>query len=253
MMMNGLRYIATIILVSGIFLTYSSCSKEQTNQCLGGRGETRTESRGFYPFSNVSVYDNISLMIIQGQEYQASIITGKNIMPFITTEIKNNTLIIHNESACPMLSDPWNYVQVELTLPDFDSLFISTAGEVAIADTFRTDESWIRIEDSSGDINLNFDVFRLYVNYQKGTSDVFINGQGHDGIFYTAAYGVLDTREFIPLHTVINNSSSNDCFVASGIKTLDAKISNLGNIYYLNDPLYLIEVIEGSGELIKLD
>lgn len=241
------------ILTAGVVLIWPSCTQDHFNECLGGRGTTGTERRGLYPFGNVSVHNNISLQIIQGQRYQATITTGENIIPSVTTLIKNNTLFIRNQSVCLMLTDPWDKVLVELTIPDFDTLFLSTAGEVNIAEAFQTDEAWVRIDESSGDINLIFDIFRLHVNYESGTSTVWINGTGHDGFFYTLAYGVLDTRGFHPEHTIINNSSTNNCYVSSGTRILDAKITNLGDIYYQGEPENLIEVIEGPGRLIRLE
>jgi len=91
------------------------------------------------------------------------------------------------------------------------------------------------------------------VNYLSGTADVRISGTGHDGIFYHAAYGTLDTRGYLPGHTIINSNSSNDCYVSSGTLTLDVMITNVGNVYYRGDPVNLNAVIESSGQLIKLD
>ncbi len=62
-----------------------------------------------------------------------------------------------------------------------------------------------------------------------------------------------DTRDFQPRHISVTNGSSNDCFIRSRILILDTKITSLGNIYYLDEPMNLIEVIEGSERGIKLD
>lgn len=245
--------IVLFILLAAMLLNILACNKSEPGDCLRGRGETTTESRGLLTFGNISVNDNISLKIIQGTAHKVDIRTGENIISSITTLIDNNTLYIRNESGCTILTDPWNKVEVELTVPDFDTLFISTAGIVAVADTMHMDSTWIRIDDSSGDVDLTFDIDKLFLHYQKGTSDVRIYGTGSDGIFYTAAYGLLDTREFRPKHVTINNGSINDCYVHSGINSLDAKVTNIGNIYYLDEPQSLIEVIEGSGKVIKLE
>ena len=253
MMGSENKHIILLIILAGCVMLWQSCSKDNFSKCLKGRGSTTDDTRGLYPFGSISVYDNISLKIFQGEWYSVKVITGENIIPAITTRIENNTLFLRNESVCPMFTDPWNCVKVELTLPDFDTLFISTAGDVEISQAFKTGSAWVRLEECSGDINLTFDVFRLYVHYQSGTSNVWINGDGHDGIFFTAAYGVLDTRGFQPKHAIINNSSTNNCYVTSGTLTLDANITNMGDIYYRRDPRYLIENIEGPGRLIRLD
>jgi hypothetical protein len=252
-MTRSLRNTALFLLLAGIILFSLACSKDDSNKCLGGRGETTVENRGFYAFGNISIHDNINLKIIQGPERKATIRTGDKIMSSVTTAIENNTLYIRNKSVCTLLTNPWNYIEVELTVPGFDTLFISSAGSVTTDEVFVADSAWIKIEDSSGDIDLTFDIYQINVHYQKGTSNVLINGSGNHGIFYTAAYGVIDTRGFCPKHTTVNNGSANNCYVNSGSSTLDAKITNIGNIYYQGDPVNLIEAFEGSGKIIKLD
>jgi len=246
-------HITLYLFLGGLLLGTMSCGKGEFGDCLSGRGKTVTENRGLLSFDNISVHDNISLKIVQGSTYKANISTGENIISSITTSIDNNILYIRNESPCMALNDPWDKVEVELTTPKFDTLFIYTAGEVMMADTFHVDSAWVRIEESSGDINLTFDIYKLNIHYQTGTSDIQIFGTCNDGLFYTAAYGLLDTREFHTKHATINNGSSNDCYVLSGTSTLDAKITSIGNIYFQGDPLNLIEVIEGSGKVIKIE
>jgi len=242
-----------IAFLGGLLLNLMACGKGQFGDCLSGRGKTVSETRGFVAFGSISVNDNISLEIKQGAARKATITTGENVISSVTTLIDDNILYIRNESPCIVLKNPWDYIEVELTVPGFDTLFISTAGQVMMADTFYMDSTWIRIDESSGDIDLIFDVYELNIHYQTGTSDVHIFGKGHSGLFYTAAYGLLDTRNFETKQTSINNGSSNDCYVLSGTSTLDAKITSLGNIFYQGNPLNYVEVIEGSGQVIKLE
>jgi hypothetical protein len=246
-------HIALYVLSGCLILFFLGCGKGQFGDCLSGRGKTVTETRGLLSFNNVSVNDNISLNILQGTSRKVTISTGENVISSITTSIDENILYIRNESPCMALSDPWNHVEVELTIPEFDTLFISTAGDVMIADTFYMDSAWIRIDESSGTIDLTINARELNVHYQTGTSDIRVYGKCQEALFYTAAYGLLDTRNLLLERTTINNGSSNDCYVSSGTLTLDAKITSMGNIYYQGNPVNLVEVIEGSGKVIKLE
>ncbi len=251
-MQIGNRHIIFLLLSAGLILGFASCNKNSLKDCLDGRGKTSSESRGLYSFDNISVHDNISLKIIQGPHHTAVITTGENVIPFITTSIEDNILFIRNESVCTMFTDPWDNVDVEVSMPDIDTIFIQTAGDVVMDSAFHTEFASVKIEESSGDINLTFDVLKLNVHYLSGTANVWVNGTGRDGAFYCAAYGVLDTRGFISNYTAINSNSTNNCFVTSGVITLDVKITNMGDIYYIDQPLNLIEVIEGPGKLIRL-
>ncbi len=241
------------IFLVGVLLALPSCTKDHLNECFNGRGKTTTEKRGLYSFGNVSVQNNIGLILKQGDEFSISIRTGENILPSIVTQIKDNTLFISNESVCLMFTDPWDIIEAELTLPDVDTLFIYSTGDVSTSGTFVSDSIFVKIEESPADITLSFDVRYLEVNFLSGTATVLISGTGDMGRFYVSAYGMLDSKGFNPLYTVINSNCTNNCYIGSGSRLLDAVITNVGNVYYVGDPVNLNSVITGSGRLIRLD
>ncbi len=254
MMQKAEKNIALLFFVLvGTLLVTPSCTKDHLNECFNGRGKTTTEKRGLYPFGNVSVENNIKLTLTQGDQFDIIIKTGKNVLPSISTLIKNNTLFISNESACLMFTDPWDIVEAELILPDIDTLFIHSSGDVSTSGTFVSDSIFVKIEESPADITFSFDVGYLEVNYLSGTAKVTIGGTGGTGRFFVAAYGLIDTRNFKPQYTIINSNGTNDCFVGSGSRLLDAVITNIGNVYYTGDPIHLNSVVTGSGRLIKSD
>jgi len=244
-----------LIIVFAVLLLYfsNSCVKDTFNECLSGTGTITTERRGLYSFRNVEVFDNIDLNIVQGDYYEVKIETGENIIPMITTRISSDKLTIRNESTCPMFKDPWKGVAVTLTLPKFDTLQIYSHGKVTCSDSLRMENAMVFISESTGKIDLTFSVFRLIVGYNSGTSDIIIRGKAHTGIFYSAAYGPMDCTGFYPIFMIINSNSTNDCYISSGEKLLDAKITNIGNVYYRGEPAKIIEDYHSSGRLIKLD
>jgi hypothetical protein len=152
-----------------------------------------------------------------------------------------------------MFTDPWDIIEAELTLPDVDTLFIYSTGDVSTSGTFVSDSIFVKIEESPADITLSFDVRYLEVNFLSGTATVLISGTGDMGRFYVSAYGMLDSKGFNPLYTVINSNCTNNCYIGSGSRLLDAVITNVGNVYYVGDPVNLNSVITGSGRLIRLE
>ena len=241
-------FLAGILLFAG-----SSCTEDKFNECWSGPGVPSGERRELYSFRNVAVHDNIDLTIVQGDHYEVKIEAGENIIPMITTRIDANMLTIRNESTCPMFKDPWKGAAVTLTIPTFDTLQIFNHGTVTCADSLKMEIVKVYISENTGKVDLTFSVMRLNVAYQSGTSQVFIRGKAHTGIFYTSAYGPMDCTWFRPIFMIINSNSTNDCYINSGEKLLDAKITNIGNIYYRGDSAKIIEACYSSGRLIKLD
>jgi hypothetical protein len=245
--------ILIFLLLGIIVLAVNSCGKDRFNECVSGSGTPSSEQRDLYSFRNVAVYDNIDLNIVQGDHYEVKIDAGENIIPMITTRIESNKLTIRNESTCPMFKDPWKGVAVTLIIPEFDTLEIYSHGKVTCSDSLRMENVRVYISENTGKVDLTFSVFRLYVGYNNGTSQVFIRGKAHTGIFYTSAYGPMDCTGFFPIFMIINSNSTNDCYVSSGEKLLDAKITSIGNIYYRGEPDTIIQDYHSSGRLIKLD
>ena len=250
---KNLHIVLVLSLVGILSVVINSCTKDKFNECWSGSGTPSSEQRGLYSFRNVAVYDNIDLHIVQGEGYDVKIEAGENIIPMITTRIGLDKLVIRNESTCPMFKDPWKGVAVTLTVPKFDTLEIYSHGKVTCADSLRMENVKVYISENTGKVDLSFSVFRLNVSYNSGTSHVFIRGKAHTGIFYTSAYGPMDCTAFYPIFMIINSNSTNDCYISSGEKLLDAKITGIGNIYYRGEPLKIIEDYHSSGRLIKLD
>jgi len=243
-----------LIFLGGIlFIIGNSCGKDKFNECWSGAGKTSSERREMYAFRNVAVYDNIDLHIIQGDKFEVRIDAGEKLIPMISTQIKSGKLSIRNESTCPLLKDPWKGVDVFLTLPGMDTLEIYNHGTVTSSDTLKMSNVVVSISENTGKVDLTFSAFLLKVGYNSGTSEVFIHGKAHTGIFYSAAYGPMDCTGFVPIYMIINSNSTNDCYISSGEKLLDVKITNIGNVYYRGEPVKIIEDYHSSGRLIKLD
>lgn len=241
-----------ISLLGVAILMISSCAKDNLNELIHGAGDIKTEKRELYPFSNIIVWDNINLHISQDSNYIALIEAGENLLNNIRTRIEQNTLVISNENTAKWLKYPGEQINVYLSIKTLDTLNIFTSGNVNNTDTINGDKVYVLIKESSGTIELTFNVFRLKVDNTTGTADVCISGKGQDGIFYSAAYGPLDCLGYKSNYTCIQNNSTNNCCVNSEI-FLDVIIKKIGNVFYKGNPINVIQNNTGEGNLIKLD
>jgi hypothetical protein len=249
-MKNTWRHIVIILIAA---LSLVSCEGDLLNECLSGRGNPFTEKRGLYRFGNIAVYDNINLTIRQGDDYTITINTGRKLIPMITGMISNNTLEIRNESPCALLKDPWKKVDVLVTMPVLDSLFVRSRGDVNSKGAIEGKNVFIEISENPGEISLHLNTGFFRVDFLKGTANIKLSGYSDTVFIYHNAAGAVNGLDITSEVSIVNSNSVNDVYIRSGKKLLDVKIGDIGNVYYRNDPEKTILTTSDRGRLLRLD
>jgi hypothetical protein len=245
---------STFVFVTLLSLfSFISCEGDLFNDCLSGRGNPASERRTLYPFNNIEVHDNINLTIEQSNEHSITINTGHKLIPMITNFIRNNTLIIRNESPCRLLKDPWKKVDVHVKIPTLDSLFMMSQGSVNTKGTVSGKQCYVSVLDSPGNIQFGFDMEIFILHFLKGTADVVLNGYSDKIYIYHIAAGKIDALNCKSEHSHINTHAYNDISINAGKKSLNVQIQHIGNVFYRNDPEQIRASISGEGRLIRLD
>jgi hypothetical protein len=248
--MRNHRNIIFLISILIVLLTSAGCH-DTFNECLNGKGATTTQRIGLYPFGNVEVYDNLELTLVQGNEYMMEVTAGENIIPMLRMNIKGNTLVLSNESSCPMLKDPWKPIKVVLTAPQFDTLIIKSHADVHTQLPIRQKEFLILVSQSAAKVQLEVDCEKLTIENKDGTANVTISGSAYRTVCYHAGFGQLDLTGLNSVYLNLGAQSRNDCRVRAGDDYFFAVLRDIGNVYYTNDPLHIELFVESSGQLIK--
>jgi hypothetical protein len=234
-----------------IILLVSAGCHDTFNECLNGKGAIVTQRIGLYPFGNVEVYDNLELTLVQGSDYMMEVTAGENIIPMLRLNLKGNTLVLSNESSCPMLKDPWKPIKVVLTAPKFDTLIVKSHADVRTLQPIRQKEFSIRVSQSAARVQMGVDCEKLTIENKDGTADVTISGRAHRTVCNHAGFGKLDLTGLSSVYLNLGAQSRNDCRVRAGDDYFFAVLRDIGNVYYTNDPLHIELFVESSGQLIK--
>lgn len=227
-----------------------SCEGDLFHECLSGRGNPVTVKRGLYPFGNIAVNDNINLTIEQSDEFSMTITDGEKLIPMISGLIINNTLEIRNESPCRLLKDPWKPVDVLVTLPELDSLFVRTQGSIRINGTLTQENLYVMAYETAADVQLHLNTNYFRLENLKGTADIYLSGYSDTVFIYTIAAGRTDALGIESEVLAVNTASMNDTYVNAGRKLLDVKIDNIGNVFYRNNPEQINFYSTGKGKLL---
>jgi len=234
-------------------LFFYSCEGDVFNDCLSGRGNPATERRGLYPFKNVAVYDNISLEIEQGENFEIYITSGDKLNRMISTLIDNNTLKISNDSPCTLLKDPWQDVMVRLIVPSLDTLFAHNHGDITTVGALTQKKFCLVVSECAARVNLDLNTSIFKLENGNGSSDIVLTGNSRDAYIYHGGFGKVDALGLLTKYLVVNSRSSNNTFVRGGDLLLDVKIESLGDVYYTNRPEKVITYLYSTGKLIPME
>jgi len=177
----NIRNLRLSILLGIVALLFSACGASY----IRGSGNVINEERVVNNFDGVNMAGYGEVIINQGDEESLTIETDENLMQYILTEVRNNTLYI--EFSENIISDPSLSITFNLNVTNLESLELSGAGsfDIPVLETpslgilfngagniqlasLSADELTVQI-NGAGDIDLAGEV---------GTQDVVISGAG---------------------------------------------------------------------------
>jgi hypothetical protein len=239
--MNKKHLMIISLLIFGALLI-TACGLSYTQ----GSGNVITEERDVSGFDQVNMSGFGEMIITQGNDESLTIETDDNLMQFIETEVRNNTLYLEfTENTIP---DPSDTIAYHLTLIDLEALELSGAGEFSIQsldtprleitfsgagridlDSLNTDELTVQIS-GAGDVNLAGKV---------SVQEVNIEGAGQ----YLASDLESDQAsvkiEGVGKATIWAHDS------------LDIRVDGAGNVEYYGSPT-VNQNIQGGGSIRSL-
>jgi Putative auto-transporter adhesin, head GIN domain len=95
---------------------------------ISGSGKIQTQTRELDTFNSISTEGAFDLRIVCQKPQQVQIEGDDNVLPLITTEVRNNVLHIKNLRSYSV-SEP---ITLEISLPDLVSIDASGAGSISI-------------------------------------------------------------------------------------------------------------------------
>ena len=213
-----------------------------------GSGKSVTEEREISGVKGVELSFAGDLRITQGDEEKLVITADDNVMPLITTEVRNGILDIGSKSSIGF--QPMSKLQYDLTVRELDSLKLSGAGN-ATMDGLETGDLTLAVS-GAGNLSLqDVDADRIQASMsglgnmelsgKAARQDVKLSGAGN----YSG--GDLETGA---ADVTISGLGSATVWAT---ETLDASISGAGSIEYYGDPQVTKQVsglgnVEGKGE-----
>jgi hypothetical protein len=211
-----------------------------------GSGRMTTETRPVSNFDSVTLAGFGDLNIIQGDSESLTIQAEDNLMPYITTNVTNGTLVIGYDTRYG--SDwirPTQPIKFNLALKDLSTLELSGAGSIQLA-SLKTDQLAVRVS-GAGNINIDRLEARVLTTTLSGAGNLNVAGQAVNQDHRLTGLGSLQARNLKSQSARIAVSGAGSATMAAD-DTLDVTLSGVGSVEYYGSPK-VTQRISGLGSV----
>lgn len=216
---------------------------------IPGSGSIITQTREVQDFLAVSIAVPAEVTIQQGKAETVKITAEDNLLPQLSTEVVNGTLVIRNNVSS------WNErvsasmpVRITITVKDINRLELSSAGNVRIEQLETANLNVI--VSGAGDVKLiDLSVQNLEARI-SGAGDIRASGTASDLQLVISGVGSFDGSDLLGQSANASISGAGSATVHPA-KELTAKISGTGSIDYYGSPV-LTKSISGLGSVDKI-
>jgi hypothetical protein len=214
-----------------------------------GSGVMETQSRELGEFSSVVIRYPAEVVVKQGTDHSVTITADDNLLPQLSTEIRDGSLYIENsEGDWDLRIRPTKPVEISITLPELKELDFSSAGTLNI-EHFQGQDLDINIS-GAGDVILSELDFTSLNFRLSGAGSVNAGGQVEEIHVQISGFGDFDGSDLKAQTAEVTISGAGQAKLWV-LKQLDAEISGAGEIEYYGDP-EVNQRINGAGTVIKL-
>lgn len=233
-----------------VFFILTSCQKPENRSCWKSIGDETSETRDLQAFSTLVIKDNIEVELIPDEQQEAEVTSGKNLLNFITTEVRNDTLFVMNENQCNNLRSREHFSKVKLHFSKIDKIIFEGLNDLFTQDTILADSLVLEAFNSHGNIDILFKGDYFSTIMQSGTSEVTAKGEVRRAYMYQISYGSTDYSQLKATEGLVHSRTVGDCFVNIS-NNFKVEIHGNGSVYYKNYPQLHIELKKrGTGKLL---
>lgn len=230
-------------LLVGSFLTFQwACQSENAPDCFQGAGGTVREEVSVPEFSKVTVFENINLVIRQGDVQKVEIETGEFLLDEVTATMEGDRLVLRNGNGCNLFRE-YGLTTVYITSPNITEVRSSTGflirseGVLAYPDLTLLSESFVNPEaettDGSFDLEVDSERLRVVVN---GIAYFKLRGRTQNlNLTIAAGDSRIEAEGLLAENVNVSHRGSNDMFV-NPLQSLTGIIRGTGDVISLNRP-----------------
>lgn len=207
-----------IVLVIGL----AGCGLHGSFNKVKGSGVVKTEKRSVASFDSLDVGCPGTIQVKSQAQGSLEIRGDDNIVPLITTEVKNNTLVIRSTETY----SPKDKLEIVISTPDLKKFVFAGAGEANLA-------------------NIKNDKLEIVMS---GAGSVSASGETKDADITLSGAGSVDAKNLHAVDARVNSTGVGSVDIyATG--QLDASAVGVGEINYYGKPKSVNKKATGMGSI----
>jgi hypothetical protein len=191
---------------------------------IRGNGRVKQETRTIAEFDRLEAGGAFTIKVRVGSVPSLSISAEENLLSYIRTSVKGNRLIIDTKKNI----SPRKEILITITTPDLNSVDVSGANNVSIAE----------ISTSDFDVSLS------------GAGHVYLEGKVDKLQAELSGAGNIEAKELKAkdVRVSVSGAASADVYAT---ENLDASVSGVGSIDYFGDPKNTNTHVSGVGSISR--
>ncbi|WRI31757.1 head GIN domain-containing protein [Maribacter sp. BPC-D8] len=225
-----------------LLLSFISCDSENASDCFQETGDIIREEVLVAEFTSITAFENVALVIKQGDTQKVEIETGENLRNEVAAVVVDGRLLLTDTNECNYVRD-YGTTVVYVTTPNLTSIRSSTGFPIQ-SDGVLTFESLSLLSESftdpeaettDGEFNLELDVTSLSIT-SNGISYFKLKGSAESfNISIAAGDSRVETQDLITQRVNVKHRGSNDLLV-NPQESLTGILRGTGDLQSYNRP-----------------
>lgn len=212
---------------------------------IKGSGHIIKETREIGEFNEIKVSGGIDVILTQGDKQPLTIEGDDNLISYIETQIKENTLVI-SRSQTKKNFKPTKSIKVYITTPDLQSIEASSASDIQSNSFWKVEHMNIKLSSAS-DLNLEIEATELQLK-ASSASDVSLSGNVDTFIASFSSASDLDGKHLQVKKANLSASGASSLSV-SVEEELTYRISGASDLTYYGDPIIISSECTSAGSV----
>ncbi|MFC4096508.1 head GIN domain-containing protein [Euzebyella saccharophila] len=233
-----------------------ACNSESAPDCLQGSGEVVITEVSLSEFDKITVFENVTLILKQGDTQKVEIETGEHLLEEVSATVEEGRLLLRDTNDCNYFRD-YGLTKIYVTSPNITEIRSSTGwpilsdGVLGYPSLSLISESFINPESETTDGEFDLEV-------ASNNLSVVVNGIAYfklsgsvENLSLNIAAGDsrIEAESLVATHINLNHRGSNDMLVFPQ-ESIKGTIRSVGNVISFNRPAVIAVQEDYKGELI---
>ncbi|WP_111307596.1 head GIN domain-containing protein [Confluentibacter sediminis] len=213
---------------------------------IKGNGNVTTITRTTSEYDGIKCVGSFDYILVSGSEGHIKIEGEENLLDYIITETKNNTLIVKVKEHANISPSENKTIKVTIPFKEISSVSLTGSGDLWNNDIINASNFDVLL-NGSGDVTIDIQATSVKANL-SGSGDLKLKGQTSNLEAKLTGSGDFNSFNLQANNTDVTVAGSGDAKVFSTEK-LKARVAGSGDIVYKGNPKKEDTKVAGSGSI----